>query len=203
MRPPRAIPATPTEREVTDACHGIASAFDGRAGWAQSDRPAFRIKYVAEGAVYVEGGRAAGLAEDMKLTVYGPLPNGDRTAVVAELEVVSVAASSAVCEIKAAAGPLQAGDMAFLSSEDLQKAQMLKAAGTGNHYAQTISFTDGDPLDEARGNHRDLRQRVRAGVHAGSQRSSLPIREPLANARDHHRRNPGQRSIRWIERYAR
>ena len=118
------------------------------AALAQEDRPSFRLKYVAEGAVYIEGGRAAGLAEGMKLTVVRAPQNPDQPGEVAELEVVSVAASSAVCEIKNAASPLQAGDMAFLASEDIQKAQMLKAAGTGTHYAQTISFSEGDPLDE-------------------------------------------------------
>jgi len=126
----------------------IALLLLANAAPAQEDRPSFRIKYVADGAVYVEGGRAAGLAEGMKLTVVRAPQNADQPGVVADLELVSVAASSAVCEIKSAARPLEAGDMAFLSSEDLQKAQMLKAAGTGNHYAQTISFTDGDPLDE-------------------------------------------------------
>jgi hypothetical protein len=115
---------------------------------AQGGRPSFRIKYVAEGAVYIEGGRAAGLAEGMKLTVVRASPGADKPEEVAEVEVVSVAASSAVCEIKNAAAAPQAGDLALLSSEDIAKAQMLKAAGTGTHYAQTISFSEGDPLEE-------------------------------------------------------
>jgi hypothetical protein len=118
------------------------------ASQAQETRPSFRIKYVAEDAVYIEGGRSSGIAEGMKLTVLRAQPGSGQPAEAAALEVISVAASSAVCAIKSAATPLEAGDMAYLSSEDLQKAQMLKAAGTGTHYAQTISFSDGDPLDD-------------------------------------------------------
>jgi hypothetical protein len=102
----------------------------------------FRIKYVAEGAVYIEGGRNAGLAEKMRITVRR------KESVIAELEIVSVAESSAVCEIKSATGVLQAGDIGTLSAEDASKSQILQSAGSGAHYAQTITFTEGDPLDE-------------------------------------------------------
>ncbi len=109
---------------------------------AQEQRPVFHIKYVAEGVVYIDAGRAAGLAEAMKLSVR----RGDQA--IADLEVVAVAESSAVCEVKNASAPLQPGDTAALSSEDIQKSQLLRAAGTGAHYAQTITFTEGDPVEE-------------------------------------------------------
>jgi hypothetical protein len=107
-------------------------------------RTSFRIKYVAEEAVYIDGGRAAGLAEKMKLTVR----RGNADAVIAELEIVSVADASAVCEVRSSTAALAAGDTARLSSGDAQRSEMLRAAGGGTHYAQTITFTDGDPLDE-------------------------------------------------------
>jgi len=109
--------------------------------WPQTPKDSFRIKYVAEGAVYIEGGRTSGLAEKMALTV-------TRESVVATLEVVSVADSSAVCEIKSSTASLHAGDYATLSSDDAQRSQILRAAGSGSHFAQTITFTDGDPIDE-------------------------------------------------------
>jgi hypothetical protein len=102
----------------------------------------FRIKYVAEGVVYIEGGRSAGLAEKMKLVIRH---NEETTA---ELEIVSVASASAVCEIRSEKAVPRPGDIATLSAEDTQKSQILRAAGSGTHYAQTITFTDGDPLDE-------------------------------------------------------
>ena len=110
----------------------------------QPPQASFRIKYVAEGVVYIDGGRAAGLSEGMKLSV-------DRKGAeeaAAELDIVSVAQASAVCEIKTSTAPLKAGDVASLSAEDGQRSQILRSAGSGAHYAQTISFTEGDPLDE-------------------------------------------------------
>lgn len=105
--------------------------------WSQEARTVFLIKYVADGAVYLDGGKLAGLAEKMKLMAGS-----------AEIEVVSVAAASAVCEIRTPGAELHPGDVARLSAEDAQRSQLLRAAGSGNHYAQTITFTDGDPVDE-------------------------------------------------------
>jgi hypothetical protein len=112
-------------------------AFLSLVAQAQPVKDTFRIKYVAEGAVYIEGGRAAGLAEKMRLTVSKP-PD-----VTIDLEVVSVADASAVCEIKTpGAALLEPGDFAKLTSEDAQKSQMLRQVGSGNHYAQTITFSE-------------------------------------------------------------
>src|ERR1035437_6782973 len=90
---------------------------------AQEVKDTFRIKYVAEGAVYIEGGRTAGLAEKMRLTV------SKGADVTIELEVVSVADSSAVCEIRSPGAPPKPGDYAKLSSEDAQKSQILQKMG--------------------------------------------------------------------------
>jgi len=113
-------------------------------------RTTFRIKYVAGGVVYLDGGRTDGLAEKMKMTVRGTPAAGaaEGAPVIAELEVVGVAQTSAVCEIKSSTTPLKPGDTAILSIDDAQKSQVLRAAGGGNHYAQTITFTEGDPIDE-------------------------------------------------------
>ncbi len=121
-------------------------------------RTEFHIKYVGEGVVYLDGGRAAGLAEKMKLTVRrtltGVLPSGITIAgggdpqAVAELEVFSVAENSAVCNIKNSTAPLLKGDVAALNAEDTQLSQILRSAGAGRHYAQTITFTEGDPIDD-------------------------------------------------------
>ena len=131
----------PSRRPTLLAILAVWALFRAGAG-AQEVKDAFRIKYVAEGAVYIEGGRAAGIAEKMRLTV------SKGADVKIELEVVSVADSSAVCEITSPGAVPQPGDYAKLSSEDAQKSQMLRQMGSGNHYAQTITFTDGDPVDE-------------------------------------------------------
>jgi hypothetical protein len=136
-------PAAPADRRKR-LSHWVLFALLAQ-GWGlvAAEAPAgFRVKYVAEGVVYIDGGRAAGLVEAMKLTVRRDGQD------VAELVVASVAEASAVCEIKEAKLAVQAGDLASLSSEDAQRSQILRAAGSGSHYAQTISFTDGDPLEE-------------------------------------------------------
>jgi hypothetical protein len=110
-------------------------AFFSLVAQAQPVKDTFRIKYVAEGAVYIEGGRAAGVAEKMRLTVSKP-PD-----VTIELEVVSVADSSAVCEIKTPGAAPEPGDFAKLTSEDAQKSQMLRQMGSGNY--DQVFFTLG------------------------------------------------------------
>lgn len=106
----------------------------------------FRIKYIAAGAAYLDGGHAAGLAENMKLTVEREKAGGREN--VAELEVISVAESSAVCEIISSSSAPAVGDVARLSSEDAQKLEIVRAANGTKRYAQVVTFTDGDPLDE-------------------------------------------------------
>src|SRR3974377_746487 len=74
------------------------------------ERRAFRIKYIAEGVVYIDGGSAAGLKLGEQLVVdrptTGTLPDTHESVPavssgpIATLAVLSLAASSAVCEIK-------------------------------------------------------------------------------------------------------
>ena len=86
----------------------------------------FKVKYVAEGAAYLIGGRSSGLAAGMKLLVHdadpssadSPNPQG---AVVAELQIVSVAETSAVTEIRNPMRDVKPGDWAELSEADYAK----------------------------------------------------------------------------------
>ncbi|MBV8051107.1 MAG: AMIN domain-containing protein [Acidobacteriaceae bacterium] len=83
----------------------------------------FKVKYVAEGAAYLIGGRSSGLAEGMTLLVHegdpaqadAPNPEGR---VVAELRVVSVAATSSVTEIRDPKRDVKPGDWAELAQAD-------------------------------------------------------------------------------------
>lgn len=117
---------------------------------------AFRIKYIADGAIYLEGGSAAGLAEGQKLVVKrsgtSTLRSGtgevQATRIIAQLEVISAAESSAVCEVRSVNGPLRVGDMAYRSEEDTQARAARSDAGSVRHYPQVISFSAGDPLEE-------------------------------------------------------
>ena len=93
--------------------------------------PTYRVKHVAEGAVYLEGGRSAGLSEGVKLTIRRPAAGSQPERVVAELEVTSVASASAVCEIKSSQGEIEAGDTAYLSLEDTETATGGEIVGSG------------------------------------------------------------------------
>ena len=116
----------------------------------------FRVKYVAEGVAYLEGGRAQGLTEGMKLEVKEttlPARQGDSASaadphVVAELEVSGVAETSAVTEIHAPTRPVKAGDLAYLSSGDAEALVAQRALSSTRQYPAVISFSEGDTLDE-------------------------------------------------------
>ncbi len=127
---------------------------------ARSDDPSlrtvFKVKYVAEGVAYLEGGRAQGLTEGMKLEVEEtnlPAKQGDSASaadprVVAELEVTAVAETSAVTDIHTPKRPVKAGDLAYLSTSDAEALVQQRALSATRQYPAVISFTEGDTLDE-------------------------------------------------------
>ena len=79
------------------------------------------MKYVSEGSVYIDAGRNADLQEGMKLSVIDLPPDGvvnDGVRFrgyphVAELNLVSVADSSAVCDVITANSELKVGATGF------------------------------------------------------------------------------------------
>jgi len=123
----------------------------------------FTVKYVAQGAAYLDGGRSSGLTEGMKLEIKddikaplpgtaGSVPAGSDAdggkKVVAELEVISVAESSAVTEIKSPAREVKKGDLAYLSAADQAALVAQRTLSSTRKYPQVVSFTEGDPLEE-------------------------------------------------------
>ena len=95
---------------------------------AQEEKAAvFPVKYISNDSVYLGAGRNAGIQEGMKVSVvnstsYTAADNGVRfrgEAHVAELRVVSVADSSAVCEIVSTKGELSLGQLAFLTPDSI------------------------------------------------------------------------------------
>ena len=80
----------------------LATRDAGPAVIAPDIRTLFKVKYVAQGSVYLDGGRGAGLAEGMTLTIKRvgtqatQSGSGEATGnwIVAQLQVVSVADSS-------------------------------------------------------------------------------------------------------------
>jgi len=125
---------------------------------ANSDlHTAFRVKYVAQDAAYLDGGRAAGLTEGMKLVVRDLPKSGANTAAdadssgtgdVAELEVLSVAETSSVTEIHQPKRPVRIGDLAYLSSADQQSLVEKNALSATRKYPAVVSFTEDDTLDD-------------------------------------------------------
>ena len=81
----------------------------------------FHVKYVSEGSVYIDAGRNADLQEGMKLSVVNLPPDGvvnDGVRFrgyphVAELNLVSVADSSAVCDVISANWRIESGRTGF------------------------------------------------------------------------------------------
>ena len=127
---------------------------------ARSDDPSlrtvFKVKYVAEGVAYLEGGRAQGLIEGMKLEVIetnlpatqGSSVNAADPHVVAELEVTAVAETSAVTDIHVPKRSVKVGDLAYLSSNDAEAMVQQRTLSSTRQYPAVISFTEGDTLDE-------------------------------------------------------
>jgi hypothetical protein len=127
---------------------------------ARSDDPSlrtvFKVKYVAEGVAYLEGGRAQGLKEGMKLEIEDsnlPAKQGDSAnaadpRVVAELEVSGVAETSAVTDIHSPKRPVRVGDLAYLSTRDAEALVQQRALSATRQYPAVISFTEDDTLDE-------------------------------------------------------
>ncbi len=119
-------------------------------------RTVFKVKYVAEGVAYLEGGRAQGLAEGMKLEVedtnlpgkQGDSVNAADPRVVAELTVSGVAETSAVTDIHAPKRPVKPGDLAYLSTSDTEALVQQRTLSATRQYPAVISFTEGDTLDE-------------------------------------------------------
>jgi hypothetical protein len=118
-------------------------------------RTTFRVKYAIDGAAYLDGGSNANLVAGMKLVVKRPAPASmqsgapvDPELVIGQLEVNSVAESSAVCDIVSSTDQLRAGDIAYLSKEDADAMVVKNTVSPTRKYPQVITFTQGDPLEE-------------------------------------------------------
>jgi hypothetical protein len=149
----QAAPATPAK--ASDAADE-ANQPTLMARTAPDLKTVFRVKYVAQGVAYLDGGRSSGLVEGMKLEVKddnSPAPQGavgdlNDPRVVAELEVTAVAETSAVTDIHQPKRDVQPGDLAYLSSADEQALVQQRALSATRKYPAVVTFTEGDPLDE-------------------------------------------------------
>lgn len=108
-------------------------------------RTKFMVKYVAEGAAYLNGGRGAGLVPGMKLAVRDPNLSARGAMVqdlpVAELQVISTAQNSAVTEIHGAKRAIKTGDWAYLYREDIDRIVADRAAAAAGKRPPVNAFT--------------------------------------------------------------
>ena len=119
-------------------------------------RTAFRVKYVAKGVAYLDGGRNSGLAEGMKLEVEdsnSPLPQGSTAdpndpRIVAELQVSGLADTSAVSDIHSPKRTVKPGDWAYLSANDAQALIQQRALSATRKYPAVVTFTEDDALPQ-------------------------------------------------------
>jgi len=115
-----------------------------------SVRTKYRVKQVAAGLIYVDGGSEDGLSEGMRLRVFHLAP-GDaimRRRDVGSIAIFAVAANSAACEIKESTSMIQVGDDAELYQEDAQVVEMVRSSKSVRKHAQVVSFTQGDPIED-------------------------------------------------------
>ncbi len=130
----------------------------------------FKVKYVAEGVAYLTGGRNSGLAQGMHLVVREGVPSADSATpegpVVAELQVVSVAGTSAVTEIHNPKRDVTPGDWAELSDADYRRVgeqpSVNTAVSSPAEPPTAIEAVKPGKLEEA--SHQESRIRARIGL---------------------------------------
>jgi len=150
---------------------------------SKSLRTRFMVKYVAEGAAYLNGGRSSGLAQGMKLAVRDPVASSSASgataqdALVAELQVISTAQNSAVTEVHGAKRAIRTGDWAYLSAEDIERIVAERSAATGKR-PQMSALTQGNSSEgrQREVGHRpfspeESRVRARVGLDYSGMRS--------------------------------
>jgi hypothetical protein len=116
----------------------------------------FHVKYVSEGAVYLDAGRNAGLEEGMILHLVHADPNGGTTEAVrfqgqdslADVRVFSVADSSCAAEIIKSREDLAVGDVAYLDAQSVHAREDQVNAAESENYPVVVGFSYGDPMDE-------------------------------------------------------
>lgn len=122
-----------------------------KAGSAEEGLTAgIRIKFVHEDSVYLEIGSAAGLSEGQKFLVRREALGEDLqgAAAIGEIQIESVAATSAVGRILSSRVQIMPGDIAYLSTENLNELRSQSVLREARRYPQLASFTGGDPSEQ-------------------------------------------------------
>jgi hypothetical protein len=127
---------------------------------SENERPqkplVFHVRYISEGSLYIDAGKNADLQEGMKLSVIDPPPDGMVSdgirfrgyPHIAELNLVALADSSAVCDVVSVNGELKVGQLAFLTPNSVEDRHLAENAREAEDYPITVSFTSGDPIEQ-------------------------------------------------------
>ena len=123
---------------------------------AAPTRTDFHVKYISGTDIYIDGGTSSGLAGGTELILRQKTSLSDQEAagtmiepgIIARMRVISVASTSAVCEIVATKRELTQDDIVSLPETELKKIVDKDAVGNTRHYPMVLSFSDGDPMDE-------------------------------------------------------
>lgn len=138
-------------------CPGVRAAqYAQTQGQQAAPQNIFHVKYVSEGAVYLDAGRNAGLEEGMVLHLVHADPNGGTTEAVrfqdqepiADVRIFSLADSSAAAEIVKSREDLVPGDIAYLDVQSIHTREDKINAAESENYPVVVTFSYGDPLDE-------------------------------------------------------
>ncbi len=113
-------------------------------------RTIFQVRYVAQGAVYIDGGTADGLSEGMTVDLSrreagAPVLSAKP---IGRAVITAVATRSAVCELQSQVLQPSEGDEARLSIQDESARLRAEAAKARRHYLQVLEFSGSDPLEE-------------------------------------------------------
>lgn len=154
-------PSSPTAAPAPEALPSTAPGAPSEAYPSAAHAPVtavniFHVKYVSEGAVYLDGGRNGGLEEGMLLHLVHADPNGGTTDAVrfqgqepiADVRIFSVADSSSAAEITKSREDSIAGDIAYLDIESIHAREEKVNAAESENYPVVVTFSYGDPLDE-------------------------------------------------------
>ncbi|HLJ24207.1 MAG TPA: hypothetical protein VKT71_08885 [Candidatus Acidoferrales bacterium] len=153
--------AAPVAEPAPDSSPAPAAVLAQAAEYATNPAPVpqkniFLVKYVSDGAIYLDGGRNAGLEEGMVLHLVHADPNGGTTDAVrfqgqepvADVRVFSVADSSSAAEIIKSSGDAAVGDVAYLDVQSVHVREDRINAAQSENYPVVVTFSYGDPLDE-------------------------------------------------------
>ena len=114
-------------------------------------RTVFQVRYVAADGVYIDGGREAGLAEGFHLTIKRKTPGQAEMEArdLGEVTIISIASNFRGVRDQIQDGRFRSGRSGLpLGLPIPRPSECWRPPRNSHKYAQVVSFTEGDPLDE-------------------------------------------------------